>query len=86
MKRMYKYPLAQCGDQTIALEWGAAIRALQMQGSTPCLWVEVDAYEKAKVERRFFMFGTGYDIPSGLSYIGTVQTAAGFVWHYYTPL
>jgi len=45
------------------------------------IWVEVDI-EAPKVERTFYVFWTGQEIPPlRLNYLGTVTTKNGLVWH-----
>lgn len=83
MRTIWKYPLPKPG-QSIAIAMPAAARFIHvaLQGGAAMLWVEVLAETKA-FHRKFWCFGTGWEIPDGLTHIGTVIDAGGFVWHFY---
>lgn len=84
MKSIYKYELAITDSQQIAMPAGSKILTAQAQNGVVCLWAEVDA--DVKEEFRHFRFvGTGHQLPDGLRYIATVQTAI-FVWHVYEAI
>lgn len=70
--------------QTILLREGAILRSLQVQARTPTLWVEVDP-DAPEEYVTFHIVGTGWDIPSGLDYIGTLQDGP-YVWHFFKKL
>lgn len=48
-------------------------------------WYEVDkdAMNGETTEIKFFLFGTGWSVPEGLTYVGTVYQGT-YVWHIYT--
>lgn len=48
-------------------------------------WYEVAKSEMngETTEIKFFLFGTGWDVPEGLTYVGTVFQGS-YVWHIYT--
>ena len=46
-----------------------------------CLWARV-ATNNGPVMRRFYIFGTGQDMPSMMRHLGTVVMGT-FVWHVY---
>lgn len=83
MKRIYKYPLAITGLQSVPLPVGAEILTVQMQGDSLCLWALVDAKVVSVTRRTFEVFGTGHDMDTNpRTYLGTVQQAGGaLVWH-----
>lgn len=66
----------------------AEILCVQMQQEDVCLWAEV-VPERAKVKRRFEIFGTGHPIDPNIDkkYLGTVQLlAGGLVLHVFENL
>ena len=84
MRTIYKYKLEVKSEQIICTPRGARILSLQVQDSTPCLWVEVDPNAEG-VDRDIYMYGTGHPIAvehRGATFLGTVQID-GFVWHYF---
>jgi hypothetical protein len=85
MKVIYKYPLTEAVLEAgqIQISVGAKIRAFQMQGGVPCIWAEVD--NEAKLESRIIhILGTGHPFEDVGEYVGTYQSAGGFlVWHVY---
>lgn len=93
MTTIYKYKLDVADWQAIQLPQGAIIRAIQFQRNVLCLWTEVNpSVLDAPLEARYFeVFGTGYEIPTGMgierAYLATVQTQSGrLVWHVYERL
>ncbi|BBI61743.1 hypothetical protein HSBAA_30490 [Vreelandella sulfidaeris] len=53
------------------------------QHGVTCLWIQLDL-EAPAVTRRFRIYATGQLITEPndkLTYLGSVQTPAGFVWH-----
>jgi len=80
--RVWKWPLELVEEQSLIMPKSAEVVAVQMQGSTPCIWALCD--EKAKVEQRTFaMYGTGYEMPDNPgTYIGTFQVPGlRYVFH-----
>lgn len=85
MSVIWKYPL----DEKISrleIPRDARLLTVQSQRGTPTLWARVNP--DAPTERRIIAgIGTGEDIIESpgnpLTYISTVQTAGGFVWHFF---
>lgn len=88
MITVYKYPLTgSIGQpQGVMLPAGAKVLCAQGQGGQLCLWAQVDTAEDV-VWRSFVVFGTGYDMPPGLTFnhVGTVQMSQ-LVWHVFEVL
>ncbi|MBW3630995.1 MAG: hypothetical protein KY464_17110 [Gemmatimonadetes bacterium] len=86
-KAVWKFPVPRMDHGaaiSIAMPAGACILTIQTQHGVTCMWAEVD--ESALLEQRtFLVVGTGGEFDSsGLTYIGTVLSAGGFlVWHIY---
>lgn len=53
---------------------------IQVQDAEMYLWFTVNS-ALPKVERKFALYGTGWDIPDGASYCDTVHLPGGEVWH-----
>lgn len=86
MKTIYKYPIRVKDVQVIEMPVGARILALQVQGSQPCLWAEIDmTVPREKEVRTFETWGTGQPMDSApRQYVGTYQMSDGeFIWHVY---
>jgi hypothetical protein len=83
MNTIHKYVLSS-GRMKIALPIGAKVLTVQRQGEDLCLWAVVDSSQQREM-RVFEVFGTGHQMPDGLSkfqYISTVQEMGGaLVWH-----
>jgi len=86
---IYKYDIGNKKGvmHPIDMPFGAHILDVQIQdrgvaGSVFCLWAVVEENSIDVRERRFWILGTGWDIPKGvvLEHISTVQIG-GFVWH-----
>jgi hypothetical protein len=86
----WKYPLwtgswgvAPSARHDVEMPSVSSVLALQVQRDTPTLWVQVDP-KSPVVTRTFEWVGTGYEVPAGGEYIGTVQLQDGaFVFHLY---
>lgn len=79
-KTIWKYEL-DLRTKELRIPDGGIVRHAGIQDDIPCIWVEVDPTNTRKA-RLFHIFGTGHDIPSSCSYIGTFQQPP-FVWHLY---
>jgi hypothetical protein len=84
MKRIYKYPFEIHAIVQIAMPAEAAITLVACQRNTPCIWALVDPAAKEE-HRRFYIFGTGHDIPDGLLCWGSFQQGE-FVWHLFEKM
>ncbi len=58
---------------------GAEFLFVEQQGSNACAWFMVIADEPLE-PRKFYIHGTGHEIPLGQRYLGTFQQSP-FVWH-----
>lgn len=56
--------------------------AVQLQHGHIALWGELEPADPGS-RVVIQVFGTGWEIPEGFSYIGTVQLTDGTVWHAY---
>lgn len=78
----WKYTLDIDDEQTIDIPHHARLLSVQMQRNALCLWAMVCPLN-APTARRFYIFGTGHELPSDilrLEYLGTVQQGL-LVWH-----
>jgi hypothetical protein len=76
MKMIYKYQIG-----TVQIPKGAKILTANRQGDDVVLWAEVDTTTDRE-HRTFRVFGTGFEIPEGSTYINTFFDGP-FVWHLY---
>lgn len=78
---IYKYNLT--ADPKIMLANNAEILSIQLQHGDVTLWADTDPKQE-QVEYTFFSIMTGQEVPKGLVYITTLQSADGmFVQHIY---
>lgn len=85
MRTIFKYPIKVTDQQTVRMPQGAKILCVQLQFGGPCLWAEIEDSRPSE-DRLIAVVGTGNPIPEAaeLSYVGTVQQAAGhLIWHVY---
>lgn len=91
---IWKFPLAEIHEQTIAMPENATILSVQVQpkrgwGSRGeiCMWALVDPHAPLQ-ERRFLIYGTGQAIfgwEKEYQFVATVQLDS-FVWHIFEHL
>ena len=83
MRVVWKYVMNQ-SDCTFAVPVGAKFRHAAIQYGKLCLWLEVEP-DYARVDRRFFAFGTGEEFdPARKEFRATVLTEGEVkVWHVY---
>lgn len=82
MRVIHKYPLS-VGFNRLAVAGGNfKPLCVQLQNGTITAWGELDSGLHPK-DVAIHVFGTGWEIPSHLNYIGTVQIPDGTVWHAY---
>lgn len=81
MTTIYKYPLFFNPRQTTALPISARVLHVGLDpNQVPCIWAKVDT-DEPKLDRLFFIVGTGNELPvDAKHYIGTYNQAH-FVWH-----
>lgn len=75
----YELPLGPKSEFVIEMPKGAKVLCVQAQDGEIFLWVKLDPDHCTEL-RKFTIYGTGNDVPSGGVYIGTVQIDP-FVWH-----
>lgn len=83
MRVIHKYQLLVLDEQTLSLPRGAKPLDVQDQHGVICLWAIVETTEPL-VDRIVRIFLTGEPITDGVaisSYVCTVQTTDGLVWH-----
>ena len=80
MKTIYKYPTG-----SIQIPKGARVLTAGCQSGEFYIWAEVDT-EAPLEDRKFVVYGTGWEISEDkLSYVSTVFEHV-FVWHVYEVL
>jgi len=80
MNTIYKFKLKIGVEQTIEWpEWTRPIHVGWQDWVT--MWAEVLDTDNPKVHVTFLVVGTGWEIPAGYCYIGTVQAPDNYVWH-----
>lgn len=77
IKMIWKYPMGIA--TTHEMPEGAEFLAIQEQGDAACAWFLV-LPDNPKVPRKFYVHGTGHEIPMDRKYLGTFQRPP-FVWH-----
>ena len=83
----YAHVMEAGGTATFDMPRGAIVRHVGYQGQQDvAIWVEVDT-KMPRMERTFTIIGTGHPAPEAwdATYLGTVQTPSGLVWHVYEP-
>ena len=82
-KTIWKFPLPYGGEAIhIPMPLNAEIIHIDLQGLVPCLWAEIPDTGAEEETRMFAIFGTGFEIPSSATHLGTF-IQGGFVWHVY---
>jgi len=70
MRTIWKLKLEIVDIQEFVLPKGTAVLHIGVQGTQPCMWVELDP--EAEVETRKFMtVGTGHEVPENGTYRGS---------------
>jgi hypothetical protein len=82
MRIIHKAALKLQESQSFIAADGIKCLAVQAQNGSFSLWYETDAAGSHNVHYVIRIVGTGHAVPSGASYIDTVQDGA-FVWHFY---
>ena len=80
--KIYKYKLQLIGQQQLIIPSPQKFLSFQKQGDDFCVWYEVDIESGSRDVIDFMITATGYEVPSGTQYLGTVLDG-GFVWHLY---
>lgn len=80
---VWKYPLAlTSATQQVTMPAGARVVHVQVQGSEPTLWAEVDPEESRTMLRLFRVVATGVPVPAFFDHRGTIHLD-WTVWHIY---
>ncbi len=81
--RVWKFPLAEVGEQLVKMPMGAIILHVDRQGGIPTLWALVNT-EAQIIKRKIIIVGTGWEAGHITlhAYIGTISTSP-FVWHFF---
>lgn len=81
--QIWKFPI-RCEDlNEVSMPVGARLLTVQVQGSAPCLWAEVETCLPKRL-RLIHVRGTGHDMDyaAGCPYVGSFQLLAGqLVFH-----
>lgn len=87
MKTIYKYKLEFEGSTKIKLPYGSKVVHVGLDLSRVArIWVEQHPDKGWPqinyTERKFYIYGTGHDIPGAAEHVGTFKDGP-FVWHVY---
>lgn len=83
MRTVYKYPVTG-PRKTLTVPEGAVLRHVAVQDDIPCLWLEVETDNPTK-QVTVSGYPTGYHLPEGLYFLGTVLMHRGdLVFHLYS--
>ena len=84
MKKIWKFPFYISDEIEIEMPEHSKILHVECQGGKPCIWAEVNP-DNAVETRKFYIAGTGHNIPDRLNDIGHIATfqRPPFVWHLY---
>ena len=84
METIYKYPIQLLDEQEILLPEKSVVLSVQVQDTSPCIWVKLDPSDKV-IPRKFYLRGTGHplEFPKGeYIFCGTFQLFGGsLVYH-----
>lgn len=81
MRQIWKYEIS-LGITILNIPSGGIVRHLGVQNDNAYIWVEIDP-AKELVERKFSIYGTGWDLTEDVgTYVGSIQEGP-FVWHLY---
>lgn len=78
--KIYKYPLAITNAQLMYLPEDHKILSVQVQDGQVMMWALVDDERYSDTKYLIEFFGTGHEVDTEGTFIGTVQLS-GFVWH-----
>lgn len=87
MRTIHKYSVGLSGEFVLNIPDGFECLSVQVQGSTPYLWVLVDTSRPPKLQR-FCVAGTGHPVTiDDLKFVGTFQLDGGrLVFHVFLRL
>ena len=86
-RAVWKYLLKiSSAEQVLELPLGAKMVHVGLDPGAseggPTVWAEVDPDEARMIKHRFWVHGTGHDIPPGRDHLGSVIDPP-FAWHVY---
>ena len=83
MKVIYKYEFPISGIVEIELPFKSKVLSIRIQNGKPYLWAIIESDEESKVIRKFYVFATGFPLPSNISSLNHITTISDgkFVWH-----
>ena len=84
MRQVWKFPINDA-DFIEVPEGGRVVHvALQEHSKQICVWIEVDPSTTEIRQRRFRVYGTGWDVPDDAHHVGSILVSGGaLVWHVY---
>jgi len=83
MKTIFKYKVFK--GTMLRLPLGYKVVHVDFQDGEMTLWVEQNT-DNTKYDVYFEVFGTGWEIPGDMRYVGTAISLSGFVWHVYKAI
>jgi len=82
-RTVWKYLLKSSSDeQKLELPLGAKLVHVGLAPGGPAVWIELDPDETRMIEHRFWVHGTGHEVPLWRDHIGSVIVPP-LVWHVY---
>ena len=81
---IWKFSFKALPLQEFNIPYGARLLHVGSQQDVPTLWVAVNP-EQPLESRRFWIVGTGGEIPRDATYVGT-SVGSVFVWHIYEDI
>lgn len=81
--KVFKYVMKD-RDNVFDIPFGGKVLSCQLQNELPAIWVLIDEQHTTTEKRKFFAYGTGYQIPFNkdqIKFIGTIQADNGIVHH-----
>ena len=83
MKKIHKYKLGIGGYTSIYTDrFKEILHVANQPEEGPQMWALIDENERLKTFE-IQSIGTGWPIPEGFEFIGTVVEDNGYVWHYF---
>lgn len=73
---IHKFHMSAIGTDNLFMPKGARVLCVQVQNGYPCVWALVNP-DAEKVTRRLRTFGTGHDVDTAGTYVGTIQLDGG---------
>ncbi len=85
MKTIFKYPLELAREQYVPMHGKPVLFKVGLDpAGALCVWALVNPEDETKLQK-FFVVGTGHDVPvDAYFWVGTVNQGQ-FMWHIFTP-